>query len=623
MKNIIIKILIAVLCFSSIMVFASCGNNNEGSVDSSSQTSSSVGFDWENPNLTFDKDNANFKFVYDEEAKGYKVTEYIGKSEYVEIPSSHVGVKGEHPVTKIGWKAFFYSDSPNREDYDASKFPLLAVKIPDSVTIIDDWAFGYQSKITEFIIPNSVNFIGKAAFNGCSSLEKITIPFVGNEYLGTENTYFGYIFGADSYNSNPNVLPENLTHVVVTKEEALDDYAFAYCRGFKSLVLPNTLKSIGERGLFYLSGIKSLEIPSSVTSLGDSCLNGMSTLENLTLPFLGSSLLDYSISHIGYIFGAPKYTNNSQYMPNTLTTVTLTKQVKLTEGAFYNVDSLNYVNIPSTCEEISDLAFQGCDNLKLNESKGVYYLPYGEDKFGLAITSNKNIKNAEIEPTCKMIMADCFASRLNLETVSIPNGVKCVGANAFYRCSGLKEITIPNSVETIGDNAFYENRALEKINISKQSNVGYIGAFCFYNCENLKSINMPIGLSEIGKSAFLGCTNLTNVYFYTFSNYPTIEFGNIYSTPFAHAVAIYLNDEKIEAIQLPETVIRINSYAFSNLNCIKSISMPNSLVRVEVSAFCGMNGGVINFTKPKSSYIFEGGWSSDCQATINFGESVN
>ena len=71
------------------------------------------------------------------------------------------------------------------------------------VTTIAENAFSEKSEITSVIIPSSVTSIGLGAFSGCSSLEEITLPFVGAKAGVTSNdTYqypFGYIFGTLSY----------------------------------------------------------------------------------------------------------------------------------------------------------------------------------------------------------------------------------------------------------------------------------------------------------------------------------------------------------------------------------------------------------------------------------------
>ena len=68
-----------------------------------------------------------------------------------------------------------------RFDGDVTQFSLMnedveSISIPNSVTEIEDWAFGRCIKLKSITIPNGVTSIGKRAFYGCSSLESIIIP---------------------------------------------------------------------------------------------------------------------------------------------------------------------------------------------------------------------------------------------------------------------------------------------------------------------------------------------------------------------------------------------------------------------------------------------------------------
>jgi hypothetical protein len=49
-----------------------------------------------------------------------------------------------------------------------------AFTILDSVTSIEEWAFGGCRNLASVIIPNSVTSIGGAAFSGCTSLASVT-----------------------------------------------------------------------------------------------------------------------------------------------------------------------------------------------------------------------------------------------------------------------------------------------------------------------------------------------------------------------------------------------------------------------------------------------------------------
>lgn len=101
----------------------------------------------------------DFKFTPDNTAVIVTNYKYKGTAADVTIPSRYKS----KPVTTIGHAAFFNS-------------AVTSVTIPDSVTSIDDNAFGFCSQLTNISIPNSVTFIGFSAFAHCTSLKSITLP---------------------------------------------------------------------------------------------------------------------------------------------------------------------------------------------------------------------------------------------------------------------------------------------------------------------------------------------------------------------------------------------------------------------------------------------------------------
>ena len=78
-------------------------------------------------------------------------------------------------------------------------------------------------------MPSTLETIGASAFSNCSNLTSITIPFVGATKDGSENTHFGYIFGASDYTENATKVPESLRSVIITNETEISENAFNGC----------------------------------------------------------------------------------------------------------------------------------------------------------------------------------------------------------------------------------------------------------------------------------------------------------------------------------------------------------------------------------------------------------
>ena len=112
--------------------------------------------------------------------------------------------------------------------------------------------------------------IGLGAFWACSGLTEMTIPFVGAQKDGTENTYFGYIFSPKNDDSTNDFVPSSLKTVTITGGTRIGSSAFSGCSWLKSITIPDSVISIGDEAFRDCDGLTSITIPDSVTSIGKS-----------------------------------------------------------------------------------------------------------------------------------------------------------------------------------------------------------------------------------------------------------------------------------------------------------------------------------------------------------------
>ena len=108
-------------------------------------------------------------------------------------------------------------------------------------------------------------------------------------------------------------------------------------------------------------------------------------------------------------------------------------------------------------------------------------------------------------------------------SITIPNGVTAIPSSAFAGCTGLTSITIPSSVTSIGGYAFGNCDKLQDIyitdiaawcNISRLYNLMWNGSSnkkLYINNELVTSITIPDGVTAIPSYAFRGCSSLTSV----------------------------------------------------------------------------------------------------------------
>ena len=132
------------------------------------------------------------------------------------------------------------------------------VVIPDSVTSIGEHAFSGYSGLTNVTIPNNVTSIGDYAFEDCGGLTNVTIPD------SVTDIGHGTFFDCSSLESifvdigNSNYKSDN--GLLLSKDGKT---LVAGVNG--NVVIPDSVKNIGEFAFRGCSGLTSVVIPSSVT----------------------------------------------------------------------------------------------------------------------------------------------------------------------------------------------------------------------------------------------------------------------------------------------------------------------------------------------------------------------
>ncbi|CAK9109275.1 unnamed protein product [Durusdinium trenchii] len=161
-------------------------------------------------------------------------------------------------------------ECPNRKSAGVEE--LVVVKIPDSVTWIQDGAFRGCKSLVKVDIPNSVTSIGDYAFSDCSSLRRLTIPssvaFVGHRAFENCSSLVEVQF------SNP--AESSMTSIKAG--------AFNNCQSLVQFTIPNSVTSIGCGAFSCCHSLAEMIIPNSVAHIGDLAFENCSSLEQVTIP---------------------------------------------------------------------------------------------------------------------------------------------------------------------------------------------------------------------------------------------------------------------------------------------------------------------------------------------------
>ncbi|MBQ8425688.1 MAG: leucine-rich repeat protein [Clostridia bacterium] len=321
---------------------------------------------------------------------------------------------GDYSSNPMYYAEHFYLKS-NNEYKEVKK-----LEIPETVTELKSYAFYGFNNISEIIVPNSVISIKESVFYKCSNLQKLTIPFVGSSE--TESDNLGYILGWGD--SRPSI-----KEVIVTNGKTIGKQTFYYWKSLTSVTIPNTVESIDENAFKDCSGLISIVIPKSVTSVAFGAFAGCTSLSSITLPKVYTGKESFG-EYFGYIFGTTS-SYNSEYIPSSLKTVTLTN-----------------------CTSIASMAFSCCSSLTR------IVLPAGLTSIGIS----------------------AFSACSSLSSITIPESVTSIGSNAFSGCKKLKYAYFRNTdnwkVSKFSDMSYSSNVFL----YDTEKNAKYLTeTYCNYN----------------------------------------------------------------------------------------------------------------------------------------------
>ena len=157
---------------------------------------------------------------------------------------------------------------------------------------------------------------------------------------------------------------------------------------------------------------------------------------------------------------------------------------------------------------------------------------------------------------------------------------------AFKECYWLKSVYVPNNITTIGEKAFYYCGSLEEVVLT--DNVEVLGANSFGLCTNLKKVTFGTGVNTVGANAFLNCNKLEGVYITDLKSWCEISFeGTSVTNPLKAAGHLYLNEQEVTELTIPDGVTSIEKQAFWGGMYITSIEIPEGVTYIDNLGFSG------------------------------------
>lgn len=226
------------------------------------------------------------------------------------------------------------------------------------------------------------------------------------------------------------------------------------------------------------------------------------------------------------------------------------------------------------------------------------------------------VKSVVIEEGITGIGSSSFKDFTSMTSITLPESLKTISGYGFKNCTSLKTIHIPAGVEEVSE-SFPNCTALRSITVDKD-NMNYkdingilfskdektilqypanrtassytipdgtetIDSDCFHSVKGLTTISIPASVTQI-YSSFINCMMLKAISVSPNNEYYTSMDGILFDKN--QSVLHYYPCAKSGGLyEIPETVNKIHSYAFSYNKYLTKVNIPSSVTTIEDCAF--------------------------------------
>ena len=435
---------------------------------------------------------------------------------------------------------------------------------------IGNYTFAQCSLINALSFPGRLKSIGDYTFSDCTYLTNLTFEdsneavTLGSGATGeTDRRYMLPLFG------NSNLTSLYMGRNIDYSELADCSYSPFYNQQFLTDVRfsqAGTVTYCKDYLLYKVNNCESLILPESLTTIGNWTFRGMSKLGGIVIPNAVTTIGTYAFAD-DIALESAKLSTSCPW---------------LKEGLFSECGKLQAITIPMVVNKMDTQMFTNCTSLAsvtFDDDKDLIEMAYGSSD-----ANNGLFRDCPVETlylgrwlsyNTKVPSRSPFYSIAELKNLTLGKYLKVVDKYMFSYCTGLENVYVPDNITSINMWGFRGCSALKSVRFSE--NLSQIGDYGFSGCASLDNVTFPASMTSTSANSFSNCSSLRN-----------LDLGK---NLLVIGPSAFENDLILSGVNIPETVYGLGVGAFKNCVSLPYVKIPKgALTTVSKESFKGCIG---------------------------------
>lgn len=346
--------------------------------------------------------------------------------------------------------------------------------------------------------------------------------------------------------------------------DSIQRYCFNYTVHLKEVVLPESMRKIGNGAFSDCENLETVHFPKKLTRIGSYAFSLTTALSEVRLPQTVKKIGRNAFRNSGIeSIEVPKGTIVNDYAFSYCQQLkkVIYRGENIPEGLFSNCESLKKLSILSNIDSVGSKAFEKCGFSKLTLPASVKTIDSG------AFRDCKKLTSFVIPKKVTSIEKGTFRNCKKLSEITIGKNVEIIKEKAFVKCN-LGELVIPGNVATLDYGAF---RKAGITSVEIEDGVETIGDWAFSGNRNLDTVTIPESVSVIQENALTQCDSLTDIFVDEENAFFTTYDGMLLSKDGTKLITCPAG--KKGTVTIPSSILTLTEYSFDSCDKVTAYAL--------------------------------------------------